>query len=137
MARYLITRVGAQHRTKKSGSWVTLGKGDSIELSQEQYNSGNYSHLGLHHMGAESSSTATNVETGQNDQSQQSDQTQQTDNKTEVLAALTKLVEESTTQPQLDAARAKMVESGLFGDKVEGKKADLLKMLADRAQPQE
>lgn len=146
MPDYLITRIGAQHRRKVNGSWVTLGKGDSINLTREQYDSGRFSHLGLHHLGDLSSSTAVELArppavVNEVDQGEDANKDGGTQTKApgsegpttiETVDALIKQVDESTTQPQLDEARDAMTKSGLFGDKVEGKKADLQKMLADK-----
>ena len=149
MPDYLITRIGAQHRRKVNGSWVTLGKGDSINLTREQYDSGRFSHLGLHHLGDLSSSTAVELArpsavVNEVDQIEDANRDGGTQTKApgseenngptslDTIDALIKQVDESTTQPQLDEARDAMTKSGLFGDKVEGKKADLQKMLADK-----
>lgn len=44
---FTITQPGAQHRGKRDGKWVTWGTGDQIDLTMEQYRSGNYNNLRL------------------------------------------------------------------------------------------
>lgn len=49
---YLITRKGASHRRKEDGKWVAYSADPSIgsnqiTLTEKQFNSGNYNHLGL------------------------------------------------------------------------------------------
>lgn len=53
MPHYRIDANGSQHRRKENGSWRVYGKGDTIDLSTEQYNSGRYAHLRLHHVSSD------------------------------------------------------------------------------------
>lgn len=50
MPHYRIDAQGAQHRRQEDGVWKVYGKGDTIQLTTEQYNSGRYAHLRLHHV---------------------------------------------------------------------------------------
>jgi hypothetical protein len=47
MANYRITNRSANHRRKIDGNWRSFRFGDEIELSDEQFRSGKYSHLKL------------------------------------------------------------------------------------------
>lgn len=49
MPNFRITRRGAKHRRKENGNWVQYSAADKneITLTQAQYESGAYSHLGL------------------------------------------------------------------------------------------
>lgn len=52
MPKFQITSRPANHRRKESNGWKSYRYGDQISLTQAQYDSGNYNHLGLRQLGA-------------------------------------------------------------------------------------
>lgn len=69
MPHYKITAVGAGHRRKEKDAngrlnWRIYGYGDVIELTTEQYNSGRYSHLKLHHVSPAEARASEEAEAG-------------------------------------------------------------------------
>lgn len=145
---YRLTKPGAQHRGKRDGAWVTWqtgGEHDVIDLTEDQFNSGAYNHLGLVPVKAHEVNTRKDEDDTAGDEPKASkkskkakaaddeaDESEETEVSKEQIEELIKAVEESHGADGLKEARQKVIDADLFEEgTLPTRKAALIEALND------